>query len=145
MEAVGKNLGEHPSFIMTGFTVNDTTLFPTIVSSETEKILTEYEKGEGILSIVSEGPQCFITSSVAEPEWPDLWIEMHPLIRVDSEVQQIRFYNVVGRPKSRGTFSLDADKYKTGIRDDVELSLIDYQFLTHPDDVVAMLDGIHNV
>ncbi len=138
---MGKNLGEHPSFIMPGFTVNDTTLFPKIVDAETEAIMKEFENGEGILSMISEGPQAFIRSSVAETGWPDLWIEMHPLISINGAQQQIRFYNVVGRPKSRGTFSMDVEKYKAGIRDDVQLSLIDYQFLTHPDDVVAMLDG----
>lgn len=141
LEAVGKNLGEHPSFIMTGFTVNDTSLFPKMDASDTEKILRDYENGEGILTIVSEGPQAFIVSSVAEPGWPDLWLEIHPQISVNGADQRISFYNVIGRPSSRGTFSMDTDKYKAGIRDDVELSLIDYQLLTHPDDVVAMLDG----
>ncbi|KAG4079688.1 hypothetical protein HA402_009074 [Bradysia odoriphaga] len=141
-EAVGKNLGEHPSFIMTGFTVNDTSLFPDIRSEDVEKILAEYEKGDGVLSFVSEGPQAFIRSSVAEPEWPDLWLEMHPLVSINGAEQRINFYNVIGRPRSRGTFSMDTAKYRAGIRDDVELALIDYQFLTHPDDVTAMMDGV---
>lgn len=138
---MGRNLGEHPSFIMTGFSVNDTSLFPRFRSSETEKVLAEFENGEGVLSIVSEGPQAFISSSVAEQGWPDLWLEMHPLVGVDDSEQRISFYNVIGRPKSRGTFTLDTEKYKAGVRDDEELALIDYQFYSHPDDVVAMLEG----
>ncbi|XP_037036059.1 oxygen-dependent choline dehydrogenase 1-like [Bradysia coprophila] len=142
IEAVGNNLSEHVCFIMTGFTVNDTSLFPAIRSSDAEKIFAEYEKGEGVLSIVPEGPQCFIRSSVAEPGWPDLWLEIAPHISIDGE-QEIVFLNVVGRPRSKGTLSLDTEKYRAGIRDDVELALIDYQFLTHPDDVTAMLDGVN--
>lgn len=141
LEAVGQNLGEHPSFIMTGFTVNDTSLFPSITTAEMENIWKQFENGEGVLSIVSEGPQCFITSSVAEPGWPDLWLEIHPLVRVEGTEQRINFYNVVGRPKSRGTFSMDTAKYRNGVRDDEELSLIDYRFYSHPDDAVAILDG----
>jgi len=142
LEAVGKNLGNHPSFTMRGFTVNDTSFFPRMESSLTEKILEEFHNGEGILTINPQGPQCFIASSNAEPSWPDLWIEMHPFTSVDDDEQRIYFYNVIGRPKSRGFLTMDTEKYKAGIRDDVELSLIDLQFLTHPDDVVAMLDGV---
>lgn len=129
---------------MTGFTVNDTSLFPDIRSENVEQILADFHNGEGVLSFVSEGPQAFIRSSVAEPEWPDLWLEMHPLVSINGSPQRINFYNVIGRPRSRGTFSMDTEKYKAGIRDDVELALIDYQFLTHPDDVTAMLDGKEN-
>lgn len=93
------------------------------------------------MTIVSEGPQCFIASSKADPDWPDLWIEIHPIVSVDGKEQRIYFYNVVGRPQSKGLLSLDTDKYKAGVRDDVQLALIDYRLLTHPDDVEAMLDG----
>ncbi|KAJ6630515.1 Glucose dehydrogenase [FAD, quinone] [Pseudolycoriella hygida] len=141
-ESVGQNLGEHPSFIMNGFTVNDTSIFPKMDAGDTEKVVADFEKGEGVLSLVSEGPQAFITSSVAEPGWPDLWLEMHPLVRVNGEAQRINFYNVVGRPKSIGYLSLDTEKYKEGIRDDVQLALVDYNFLSHQDDVVAMLEGV---
>lgn len=141
LEAVGKNLAEHPSFIMAGFTVSDSSLFLQMNSSDVEKIAEEYHNGEGVLGIVSEGPQCFIASSKAEPDWPDLWIEMHPNIRIDDEETHIYFYDVVGRPKSKGMLTLDTEKYIAGIRDDVQLSLIDYQFYSHPDDMEAMLDG----
>lgn len=126
---------------MSGFTVNDTSLFPSIRSDEVEQIVADFEKGEGVLTHVSEGPQCFIASSVAEPGWPDLWLEIHTHVRINDAPQQVTFYNIIGRPSSRGTFSMDTEKYKAGIRDDVELALIDYQFFTHPDDVTAMLDG----
>lgn len=141
MEAIGKNLGEHPCFLMSGFTVNDSSLFPRINPEDTEKISMEYHNGEGFLSLVPEGPQCFITSSVAEPDWPDLWLEIHPHLHVNGEEQEFTFIDVVGRPKSRGTFSFDTEKYKAGIRDDVELALIDYQFYSNPDDIQAMLEG----
>lgn len=141
MEAVGRNLGEHPSFIMSGFTVNDTSLFPKIDSSTIEKMAEEFHNGEGVLTLISEGPQCFVASSKADPSWPDLWLEMHPQISIDGSEQEIYFYDVVGRPKSRGTITLDTDKYKAGIRDDVELALIDYNFLSHPDDIETLLEG----
>ncbi len=141
MEAVGKNLAEHPGFSVRDFTVNDTTLFPKIDAADFEKTLSDFENGKGVLTLLTEGQQCFIRSSVAESGWPDLWIEMRPMYRVNDDEQHIRFYSVVGRPKSRGTLSLNAEKYKAGIRDDVQLALIDYQFLTHPDDIVVMLEG----
>lgn len=141
MEAVGKNLGEHPSFTVRDFTVNDTTLFPKIDAADLEKVFADFQNGEGVLTLLTEGQQCFIRSSVAEPGWPDLWMEMRPMYRVNDDEQRIRFYSVVGRPKSRGTLSLDAEKYKAGIRDDVQLALIDYRFLTHPDDAVVILEG----
>lgn len=140
MEAVGKNLEDHPAFIMSGFTVNDTSLFPKINPSDLEKISEDYHNGGGILSIIAEGPQCFISSSKAEPGWPDLWIEINPGISVDEE-SNIHFINVIGRPQSKGLLTLDADKYRAGIRDDVELALIDCKYLTHPDDTEVMLEG----
>lgn len=141
LEAVGQNLGEHASFTMTGLSVNDSSLFLKIKSSETEKILEQYHNGEGVLSASADGAQCFIRSSKAEPDWPNLFIGLNPVVSVDDEEQRINFLNILGRPKSRGTLTLDTNKYKAGIRDDVDLALIDYKLLTHPDDVEAMLEG----
>lgn len=139
LEAVGKNLGEHPLFILPGFAVNDSSIFLKVDASEIVQLSEEYHNGEGVLTKISIA-QCFIASSKAKPGWPDLWIEINPRISVDgSEV--INFYNIVGRPQSKGILTLDTDKYKAGVRDDVQLALIDYKFLTHPDDVDVMLDG----
>lgn len=141
LEAVGKNLADHPCFMMHGFSVNDTSLLPRIDLSEVENISEAFHKGEGPLTYVTEGPQCFIASSVAEPGWPDIWIAMDPVIDNNSGESIISFNNVIGRPQSKGVLSLDAEKYRAGIRDDVQLALIDFQFLTHPDDVEAMVEG----
>lgn len=142
LEAVGKNLVEHATLILRDFSVNDTSLFLSIKSSETEEYLEQYQNGEGILSRTSVGPQSFIRSSQAEPDWPNLWIMMQPSVRVDDAEQRINFYNILAIPKSKGTLSLDPIKYRAGTRDDTELALIDYQLLTHPDDIEAQLDGI---
>lgn len=144
LEAVGKNLVDHHAFSIPGFSVNDSSLFPKISSSEIETILEEYHNGRGMLTYIQDGPQCFITSSKAEAGWPDLWIQITPVIRLDDEAQRINFYNMVGRPKSTGIITLDTDKYKAGIRDDVQLALIDYKLLTHPDDIDVLLDGNKN-
>lgn len=141
LEAVGKNLGDHPSFIMSGFSVSNATLFPKIDSSETEKIMGEFHNGEGILTLITEAQQAFIVSSKADPGWPDIWISMDPNIRIDDAEQQVHFFDILGRPQSKGTLTLDTDKYKAGIKDDVQLALIDYQFLSHPDDMEVLLDG----
>lgn len=127
---------------MHGFTVNDSSLFPRMNPSDLERIADEFHnEGGGILSIIAEGPQCFISSSKAEPGWPDLWIEINPTITVDGGEPDIHFINVIGRPQSKGLLTLDADKYKAGIRDDVELALIDCKYLSHPDDMEVMLEG----
>jgi len=79
---------------------------------------------------------------MAEPGWPDLWIEINPGINIDGGESHIEFINVIGRPQSKGLLTFDADKYKAGIRDDVQLALIDCKYLTHPDDTEVMLEGI---
>lgn len=141
LEAVGKNLENHIALPVPGFTANDSSLFPKISSSEAEKIMEEYHNGEGMLTYIQDGPQSYITSSKAEPGWPDILIQITPSIRVDDEEQRISLYSILGRPKSKGILTLDADKYKEGIRDDVQLALIDYQHLTHPDDIEVILEG----
>lgn len=119
-------------------------------------ITEEYHRGEGLLTthvtaasindqgvliLTSVGAQCFITSSKAEIGWPDIWIEMQPFVSIDGTDKGINFYSVIGRPLSKGMITLDADKYISGLRDDVQLALIDYQLLAHPDDVDIMLEG----
>ncbi len=142
LEAVGKNLGEHASFSLTEWSANDSSLFLKIKSAEMEKMLEQYHRdGEGIFSVPTDGSQCFIRSSKAEEDWPNLLIGLNPLVSIDDEEHRFHFINVLGRPKSKGTVTLDADKYRAGITDDVELALIDYKLLTHPDDIEALLDG----
>lgn len=144
LPAVGKNLGEHPLIVLPGFTVNDSSIFPRMDSSEIEKILHGYHNGEGVLTIISQA-QSFLTSSKAEPGWPNLWIQINPVIQVDEAEQHINFFNIIGRPQSKGIFTLDTEKYKAGIRDDEQLALIDFKLLSHPGDVESMLDGMTNV
>jgi choline dehydrogenase-like flavoprotein len=111
-------------------------------SSELEKIMADFHNGEGILKLITEAQQAFIVSSKAEAGWPDIWISMDPNIRIDDQELEIHFFDILGRPQSKGTLTLDTDKYKAGIKDDVELALIDYQFLSHPDDMEVLLDGV---
>lgn len=139
LEALGKNLGEHQLFILPGFAVNDSSIFLKIGTSEIEKISEDFNNGEGVLTQTTQA-QCFITSSKARPGWPDLWIQIHPVTSVDDK-EVLNFYNILGRPKSKGIFTLDTDKYKEGVRDDVQLAQIDYKLLTHPDDMEALLEG----
>lgn len=141
LEALGKNLADHSAIMLSGFSLNDTSLFRKITSSETEKVLEQYHNGDGIMTVPRDGAQCFIESSKAEPGWPDLWIRMITPVVIDNDDLQISIFNILGRPKSKGIFSIDTDKYKQGIRDDVQLALIDYKYLTHPDDMDAMLEG----
>lgn len=156
IEAIGKNLIEHATFPIQGFQVNDSSLFPKMDPSVTANVSEEYHKGEGlltthitatynneqgVLTLISVGAQCFIVSSKAETEWPDIWIEMQPFVSVDGKEHGINLYSIIGRPRSRGLLTIDTDKYKAGIRDDVQLAVIDYKLLTHPDDVDIMLEG----
>lgn len=140
-EAVGKNLQEHPSFRLGGSSTTDLSHFSNLNTSEAEKIFEQFHNGYGPLSFSLGGAQCFIRSSNAEPEWPNLFIPFVARLNADGDEQQITFVNVLGRPKSRGTLTLDANKYRAGIRDDVELALIDFKHLTHPDDLNSMLEG----
>lgn len=143
LEAVGKNLVEHVAFMVSGFSVNDSSSFQRFNSSDTASIWEEYHNGKGILTLgwSLDAAGSFIVSPKAEPDWPDLIIGMRGVIGVDDEEQRITFYNVIGRPKSRGLLTLDTDKYKSGIRDDVQLALIDFKLLTHADDIDALLHG----
>lgn len=139
LEAVGKNLGEHPLFVLSGFAVNDSSIFLKLDSTEIEKIAEEFHKGEGVLTKNTEA-QCFFTSSKARPDWPDIWIAIHPRPSVDG-TEILSFYSFIGRPRSKGTLTLNVNKYVAGIRDDQQLALIDYKFLTNADDIEALLEG----
>lgn len=130
---------EHPLFILSGFSVNDSSIFLQVDSSEMEQFMEEFHNGYGVLTKNTEA-QCFYTSSKAKPGWPDTWIAIHPMPSVDG-VEILNFYVVVGRPQSKGTIALDANKYRAGVRDDQQLALIDYKLLTNPDDVEALLEG----
>lgn len=136
---MGKNLVEHPLFVLSGFAVNDSSIFLKMDSTEIEKFTEEFHHGKGVMTRNTEA-QCFITSAKARPGWPDIWIAIHPLTSVDGR-EVLNFYSVIGRPQSKGIVTLDANKYKAGARDDQQLALIDYQFFNHPDDVEALLDG----
>lgn len=136
---MGKNLGDHPLFVMSGFAVNDSSIFLKLDSTDIQKITEEFHNGEGVLTKNTEA-QCFFTSSKAKPGWPDIWIAIHPRPSVDG-TEILNFYSVIGRPRSKGTLALDVNKYESGIRDDQQLALIDYKFLTNADDIEALLDG----
>lgn len=110
-------------------------------SNETESILEDYHNGHGVLATRHEGAQCFLRSSKADPDWPDLWIAAHPTLAIDDETQIVRMYMVLGRPQSRGVYTMNTTAYREGIRDDQQLALIDYKLLTHADDVDAMIEG----
>lgn len=140
MDAVGKEISEHVSVTLP-FVVNDTTPFIHVSTHDTESILENYHNGHGVLATRHEGAQCFIRSSKADPDWPDLMIAAHPTLAIDDEPQIVRMYVVLGRPQSRGEYTMDTTAYKDGIRDDEQLALIDYKLLTHADDVDALIDG----
>jgi choline dehydrogenase len=143
LESVGQNLGEHASIILSPFKVNDSSLFTRIHPEDTEKLVRQYhEEQSGVLAELHEGPQLFAESSFADPGWPDIWIAINPHVMFGDEEQILSFYVVHGRPKSRGYVSLNATKYKAGIRDDVQLAEIDFKLLTHPEDVDVLLEGI---
>ncbi len=88
-----------------------------------------------------EGPQVFKVSSTAPPGWPNIWIALAtPIPTYDGPVS-LSFYVVLGRPKSRGSIGLNAEKYKAGVKDDVQLAVLDFALLTHPDDMDDMVEG----
>ncbi|KAJ6635171.1 4-pyridoxate dehydrogenase [Pseudolycoriella hygida] len=141
LEAVGKNLIEHTLFVLSGLSVNDSSIFLDLNSSEIETVTQQFHSGDGILTVNTEA-QCFFTSSKSSKKgWPDVWIAIHPRTGSDG-TKNLNFYPIIARPKSRGILSMDSLKYKAGVRDDQQLALIDYKFLTHPDDIEALLDGI---
>lgn len=140
IEAVGKEISEHVSVTLP-FIVNDTSQFIHVNSNETENILENYHNGHGVLATRHEGAQCFIRSSKATVDWPDLMIGAHPTLTIDNDSQIVNMYVVLGRPQSRGEYTMNTTAYKDGIRDDEQLALIDYKLLTHSDDVDAMIEG----
>lgn len=152
IEAVGKNLVDHPSLSVARFTVNDSSIHPKL-----ENITEDYHNGDGVLANLggltaneqggwragTAGVQCVIVSSKAEPDWPDLHITMGTYANVEGNEHGVTFSNLLGRQFSRGELTMDTEKFKADIRDDVQLGLIDFKFLTHPDDMEVMLDGKH--
>lgn len=148
---MGKNLVDHPFLSVARFTVNDTSIHPKLGGNITE----DYHNGEGVLGklgglvlnqqggwrATSSGAQCVIVSSKAEAGWPDLHITMGTDANVEGNEHGISFSNLLGRPFSKGEITMDTEKFKAGIRDDVQLALIDFKFLTDPDDMEVMLDG----
>lgn len=145
LEAVGKNLADHVALNVPGFSVNDTSLFLEINSTNIEKVTEEYHNGEGALTTRGTagwvGVQGFIVSSKAKLDWPDIFIAIRTSVSIDGGEQRMTFTSIVGRPQSKGTVTLDTEKYKAGIRDDVQLALIDNKLLTHPDDIEVILEG----
>lgn len=157
LEAVGKNLLEHPSTFISSFLFpSDSSILPRVGLSDIANIAEEYHRGEGLLrtpgiyirpnergglTIRLTAAQCFIVSSKAEPGWPDILITIETFVNTEGNEQGVNFRSTIGRPRSKGVLGLDAEKYRAGIRDDVQLALIDYKFLTDPDDVDVILDG----
>lgn len=142
LEALGKNLVDHPLLVLHSFAVNDSSLFTKLDSTQIEAITENFHIGGGVLTQIAEA-QSFIVSSKAEAAWPDLLIIIHPMASVDGR-ETLNFYSIIGRPRSKGLFTMDTEKYKAGVRDDVELAVIDYKLLSHPDDIETMLDGKYN-
>jgi len=145
LEAVGKNFVDQPGITIEPFSVNDSSLFLTIHSSELQNHFDDYHNSDdrqGLLTFQVFSPIAFIASSKAEPGWPDLWLDISSTVRIDEQEPYIFFESVVGRPKSKGIVTLDTEKYKAGIRDDVELALIDLKYFTHPDDIETLLEGV---
>lgn len=156
LEAVGKNLIEHPSIFISSFPISDSSILPRVGLSDIANIAEEYHKGEGLLTTPgiyireNEGgdltirltaAQCFIVSSKAEAGWPDILITIETFVNTEGNEQGVNFRSTIGRPRSKGLLTLDTEKYKAGIRDDVQIALIDYKFLTDPEDVDVILDG----
>lgn len=145
LEAVGKNLADHVSFSVSGFSVNDTSRFLEINSENIEEVIAAYHNGEGPLTTKGTSTwlagQCLIVSTKATTDWPDILIGLRTPVSIDGAEQFVNLNCAVGRPKSKGTLTLDTEKYKAGIRDDVQLALIDSRVLTHPDDAEVLLEG----
>jgi len=134
-------LDDHPAIVLSPFHVNDSSLFPRINPEDTEKLIEEYRQGKGILASLTEGPQCFKASSRAESGWPNIWTAMAASIRTSDVPQVVSFYTVLGRQRSKGSVSLNTELYKAGIRDDVQLALIDFGLLRDPADVEDLVEG----
>lgn len=156
LQAVGQNLVEHPVFSISSFPVSDLSILPKLHSLDIANFSEEYQMGEGLLTapiasfiqneqggwtLRSFSAQCFIVSSKAEAGWPDFYILLGSIANTEGYEQGISFNVVVGRPRSKGLLTLDTEKYRAGVKDDVQLALLDYKFFTHPDDIDVMLEG----
>ncbi|XP_037024090.1 glucose dehydrogenase [FAD, quinone]-like [Bradysia coprophila] len=147
LEAVGKHLQDHTMFPLFGFSTNDSSAFQKIDSSEIEKIMTDFHNGKGPLTTTGVGCHSFIVSSKADPHWPNFRIDLTVgmLAQLAETKPTVGFIVVLSRPKSIGSLTMDTDKYRAGIRDDEQLAIIDYNILTHPDDIDVILEGIRLV
>jgi len=142
LDTVGQSLSEHPAVILSPFSIGNSSIFPRIHPEDTEKLVEEFHRGEGIFTNLAEGPQCFKVSPRAEAGWPNLWMGLLPQMMTNGEPQALSLYSVLGRPRSKGSIQLNGELYKAGVRDDTQLALIDFGLVTHPDDMEDMVEGM---
>jgi choline dehydrogenase len=146
LPAVGQNVAEHPAIWLGPFHPEDGnySLFHQVMHPEaTEQYVDEFRRGVGPLTFLGEGPQAFKVTSRARPDWPNVSVTIHLLpIRNMADPPTVFFYIVLGRPQSKGHISLNGTAWKAGIRDDVQLAEIDFNFLSNTEDREDLLEGV---
>ncbi|XP_035715873.1 oxygen-dependent choline dehydrogenase isoform X2 [Folsomia candida] len=149
LPALGENVSEHPALWLGPWypESDNISLFHQVMHPDaTEAFVAQYLRGEGPLAYLGEGPQMFKVTSRALPDWPNLSVTIHlQPIRNPGDRPTVFFYVVLGRPQSKGKVTMNSTAYKAGIRDDVQLAEIDFNFLSHPDDAEDLLEGIQLV
>ncbi|CAL8130358.1 unnamed protein product [Orchesella dallaii] len=138
LPSLGQNLGDHLMFTISPIEYNSSDIVPYIPTmpqeQEFEEMIKQYqETGEGILGHLQEGPQALIVSTRAKQEgegdWPDLQIAYDPMCpAADSDTLPTScMFIYFGRPKFRGSLTLNTTAYREGERtDDTKLALIDF-------------------
>ncbi|ODM95747.1 Oxygen-dependent choline dehydrogenase 1 [Orchesella cincta] len=156
LASVGQNLGDHLHLSISDIQYNASILpyVPRMPEDrEFEDMLQEYiETGEGILGILQEGVVGYVVSSRAkqagEETWPDIQFAYDPMCPAPSgdDLPTSCFYLFNGRTKMRGEMRLNATAYKNGVKNDVELALIDYRVFEGEaaSDMDVLLEGIDN-
>jgi hypothetical protein len=157
LPGLGKKLIDHAAITLGPFEVNASAvpLLPRIKGEkELQSMLQDYIKNrKGFFANNREGAsevaQAILTSKVAksipgEADWPDLFLsllQIYPKVAQGDELPTIGMFIMNGRMRSQGSFRLNVSAYREGIEDDVKLSVIDYNLLSHPSDVEVLLEG----
>lgn len=151
LSGVGKNFRDHTTVALK-FRVNNpnTTIFPILDDDQVEQELINFHNfpiRSGHFTKEGKGPQAFIVSSRAkyngELNWPDIQIVFSQGRAIQrGEVQTIRLFPVLTRPKSVGEIWFNSTAFKNGERNDTKLAMIDHRSLTEKSDSNVLLEGI---
>jgi len=152
---VGQYLQNHQGVFLGPFSTNDSSKFLSVSNNLTEGLFEQYVnlKEDGVLSRTEQDVQGFFVSPQAnaagEGLWPDIHLILTSINRFDLSGPNPpnQFWINLGATRQElnkdilGYIALNTTAYKIGIRDNTELAIIDFKFLTSSRDYDVLISG----